>query len=127
MLYSAVAIGTTVFRLRLCAQNAVEVERRLGKSVVDVLLPQSSEKSEGAAMPLVGDLVEIFHGALLKFHPEINIGGAYALYDEYIDDGGSYFGFLDILGEMLRVSGFFAQGTQRVPKEAQTGQEIPSA
>jgi hypothetical protein len=113
------------YKLRLTAQRSVDLEKKLGKSVLSVLMdmaPDGIDANGGTSqlksisMPLVGDIVMILHASLQKFQHDIDIDKAYDIYDEYIDAGGSYMDFFEILRNVLEVSGF-------LPKKAKAKAE----
>ena len=132
MLYSTFTVGDKEYKLRLTAQSTVDVERQLGKSVLDVLLSMAPDNLSGAdpenvslkgmSMPRVGDIVIILHGALQKYQHSMTLPDTYALYDAYIDAGGSYNDFFEVLQGILQVSGFLSKAAQETPKADATGE-----
>lgn len=119
MLYALATIAGKEYKLRLGAQNTVDVEKRLGKSVLDVLLamapdaleangtPDASRMSlKGLSTPRVGDLCTILHASMQKYQHGVTLQQVFDLYDEHIDQGGSYEDFIGVLYDILEVSGF---------------------
>jgi hypothetical protein len=120
MLYSTLKVGEKEYKLRLTAQSSVEVEKQLGKSVYDMVLgiaPESMNTSStkedisirGMSMPLISNIVTILHGSLQRYQHSVTLDDTYDIYDEYIDAGGSYMDFFEILMNVLKVSGFLPQ------------------
>jgi hypothetical protein len=138
MLYEIVTIAGKEFKLRLGAQDCADVEKRLGKSVLDVLLAMAPDempadgKSEtmgnlkGMSTPKVGEVCIIIHGAMQKFQHGTTLDQIYDLYDEHIDKGGSYNDFFDIIYRILEVSGFLPKRAAEVPEapEPDTAPEL---
>jgi hypothetical protein len=133
MLYTILQVGDKEYKLRLSAQSTIDVEKQLGKSVLDVLLGLAPEgmsadsdpkhiNVKGISMPFVGDIVTILHGSLQKYQHGFKLSDTYALYDDYIDAGGSYQDFFGILQDILKVSGFLPEGAEKAPEAAP---EIP--
>lgn len=124
MLYSTFKCGDKEYKLRLTAQSIVEVEKQLGKSVLDVLLAMAPEDMskmsvKSISLPLMQDVVTILHGALQKFQHGITMNDTYGIYDEYIETGGSYMDFFNVLQGVLKVSGFLPKEVEANPAAAQ--------
>ena len=137
MLYTIATIAGKEYKLRLGAQDCVDVEKRLGKSVLDVLLamapddlqadgnPESVHNLHGMLTPKVGDICIILHGSMQKYQHGIALNDVYDLYDEHIDGGGSYNDFFEIISKILEVSGFLPKKAEvkNVPPEQSISKE----
>jgi hypothetical protein len=134
MLYTIITVGNTEYKLRLTAQTTVDVEKKLGKSVLDVLLRMAPKGAQdgntnditGMSMPFVSDIVTILHGSLGKYQHGITLDTTYELYDNYIDAGGSYMDFFGILQEILQVSGFLPKAVE-APQETAEQANVSAA
>lgn len=114
MKYYLFKVGEKEYKLRLSAAAVVDTEKRLGKSIVDVL-----SECEERKLPKLGDLIIILYGSLQKFHSDINIKDAYDIFDEFADNGGNITELIKVITEVLSVSGFFKQTEQeRVTESA---------
>jgi hypothetical protein len=131
MLYKEFTVGDKTYKLRLSARRCVEVEKKLGKSILSVLMDMAPDgmtadggsdisQIKNVSLPLVGDIVTILHGSLQKFQHEITLDDTYDIYDNYIDAGGSYLDFFEILNGVLEVSGFLPK---KAEAEAEAKQE----
>ncbi len=93
--YAILKIKDKEYRLKITAANAIELEKKLGKSLVDGM----------SDFDKVGTLTAYLSASLKAFEPvserEVN-----ELYDDYINDGGSMSQLSDVLVEVLIVSGF---------------------
>ncbi|MCG7406783.1 DUF6096 family protein [Paenibacillus sp. ACRRX] len=104
MLYTTLKAGNQEYKLRLTAKASVDIERKLGKSVLGVFGDGNLED-----MPTMETLVLVLHGSLQAYEHGISLDDAYAIYDKYIESDGSYAGMLTELVEVLKVSGFFKE------------------
>lgn len=134
MLYTLAKIAGKEYKLRLGAQDAADVEKRLGRSALDVLLAMAPEDMDpnnmslkGMATPRVGDLCIILHGAMQKYQHGITLPQVFDLYDEHIDQGGSYEDFIGVLKDILEVSGFLPRGAQEAPEGEQPEPPVTDA
>lgn len=102
MLCTTLQVGNQEYKLRLPAKNAVDVERKIGKSVLAIF--GDGKMNE---LPNVETVVTLLHGCLQAYEHGISMDQAYEIYDAYIENGGSYAGMIQVLVEVLKVSGFF--------------------
>ncbi|MBQ8931551.1 MAG: hypothetical protein IJ045_03870 [Ruminiclostridium sp.] len=92
--YTILKIKDREYRLKITAANAIELEKKLGKSLVDGM----------ADFDKVGTLTAYLSASLKAYE---NIAGEVTeLYDDYINEGGSMSQLSDVLVEVLIVSGF---------------------
>lgn len=92
--YTILKIKDKEYRLKITAANAIELEKKLGKSLVDGMTDFDK----------VGTLTA-YLSASLKAYENI-AGDVTELYDDYINEGGSMSELSDVLVEVLIVSGF---------------------
>ncbi|MBP3922077.1 MAG: hypothetical protein J6D27_03840 [Ruminiclostridium sp.] len=92
--YTILKIKDKEYRLKITAANAIELEKKLGKSLVDGMTDFDK----------VGTLTA-YLSASLKAYENID-GDVTELYDDYINEGGSMSQLSDVLVEVLIVSGF---------------------
>ena len=105
MMYTTVTIGEKDLKLRLDARNCVDLERKMGKSPLDVFV---SAQTNGK-VPGFEDLIFIFHSSLQKYNKGFTLDKTYDLYDEYIEAGNTLEDFVPLIMEILKVSGFFKE------------------
>ena len=96
MKYYLFTVGEKEYKLRLSAQGIIDTEKRLGKSIIDVMI-----QSEKGKLPAL-------YGSLQKYH-SVKMNDVYDLYDEYVDNGGDLTGLIETITEVLKVSGFFRE------------------
>ena len=110
MKYYLFKCGEKEYKLRLSAQNIIDTEKRLGKGIIDVMM-----QTEKGKLPEIGELLTILYGSMQKYH-SVKMNDVYDIYDEYVDCGGDFTGIIEVVTEVLKVSGFFREtkGTEEV-------------
>jgi len=102
LLYTTFTVGEKEYKLRLPAKIAVDVERKIGKSLLAVF-----GEGKMSDLPSIETIVTVLHGSLQTYQHGITMDDAFEIYDRYIENGGSYAGMIQVLVEVLKVSGFF--------------------
>jgi hypothetical protein len=102
MLYTELSIGGVDYKLRLDAKACVSLERKLGKSALDVLTA-----TQKGSLPKVEEIILIIHASLQKYHSGTTEAATYDLYDKYIADGSSFMDLIPVVLDIFKVSGFF--------------------
>lgn len=103
MKYHLFTVGEKDYKLRLSAQGIIDTEKRLGKSIIDVMV-----QTEKGKLPELNELLIILYGSLQKYH-SVKMNEVCDLYDEYVDNGGDLMGLIETITEVLKVSGFFRE------------------
>lgn len=111
-------VGTKELKLRLGAQQIVAVERKLGTSILTVLV----EAGNGQTMMQLEKLLIILHGALQKYEHGYTMESVYDLYDEFVEEGGSFMDLVEKLADLLTVSGFFNKAQVEEMNKAKNSQ-----
>lgn len=101
MLYTTLTVKNTEYKLRLTSQMAIELERRLGRNPLAELMTISETK-----LPSIETLVLILHYSLQAYQSNISIADTYNIYDNLVDDGKALEDILQIILDILKVSGF---------------------
>jgi len=104
MLYKIWTVGEEEYKLRLAARNAVELEDKLGKHPLEVLL-----ELQESSLPKVKDTCLILHAALQKFNHGMTLDKVYDLYDEYIEAGNSIQEVLELIMDIFKTAGFIPE------------------
>ena len=136
MLYTTATIAGKEYKLRLGAQDCIDVERRLGKSALDVFLqmapkgasPDASPDEldlKTIAMPHVEDLCIILCGAMQRFQHGMTLPEMLKLYDAHIESGGGYNDFIPIVRDVLEVSGYIPKEEKKNESAAEDAAENP--
>lgn len=104
-MFTELIIGEKTYKLRLKSRACVELEKRLGKSPLDVFVGMQENH-----LPKLEDLILIFHAALTGMQANIKLEDAYDIYDEYIEDGGDMMTFLtEVIMDIFKSAGFFKE------------------
>ena len=119
-MYTELKIGTELYRLRLGAQNIVDTEKKLGSSILTVLMSMG----EGNQIVELEKALIILHGSMQKYNHGITMEQVYDLYDEFIDDGGNFIELVEKLVDVLTVSGFFNKTQMEEMKKVQEKTKI---
>lgn len=104
MLYTIWKVGEEEYKIRLAARNAVELEERLGRHPLEVLL-----ELQDSSLPKVKDTCLILHAGLQKFNHGITLDKVYDLYDNYIEEGKSISELLELIIEVFKTAGFIPE------------------
>lgn len=113
MNFTTITIAGQEYKLALTTSSIIQIERKLGKSaLVDLMKMMSGSKEEEinmAEMPVLEDLLIIFHGSLQKFNANISMEKTYSLYDLMCDEeyeNGPYMTLLLKITEVLSTAFF---------------------
>lgn len=104
MLYTDLKIGEKEFKLRLDARACVALEKKLGKSPLNVLMEAGKD-----SLPKLEDMIAIFHASIQKYQSGYTEEKTYDLYDEYVESGNALTDFIPVILEIFKVSGFFKE------------------
>lgn len=105
MIYETFQVKDKEYKLRLRARDIVDLERRLGnRSPLDVFMGMQNN-----SVPKLGDLILFLHASMQAFHHNIKMENVYDIYDEYVEDGGSYMSLMMVIMDVFKVSGFFTE------------------
>ena len=104
MLFHEVEINGKEYKLRLSARGIVKLERKLGGNPMNIFMAVQENQ-----LPSLEDTIIILHASMQKYHSGIKLEDVYDLYDEYIENGGTYMELIPILLAVFKVSGFFKE------------------
>lgn len=108
MLYTNIKIGENEYKCRLNTKGLIEVEKRLGKNPLGVFMKVTENE-----LPLLSDLLVIFHQSLQPFNHGITFDNVYEIYDAYIDDGHTYVDFISLITQIMVDSGLIANDKKK--------------
>lgn len=101
--YIILNVGEKEYKLRLPAAEAINLENKLGKNPLIALYVDHDNN----ILPKLIDVIFTLHFSLQKFHHGISLEDTYNIYDEYIDNGGTFGKLINALFNVLEVSGYF--------------------
>lgn len=97
------SVGGYAYRLKLKTQAINELERKYKTNLLSLL---GSE----AGLPALNVMLDIAHAAMVPWHNGIRHGAVEAMFDLYVDEGGSQLQFYkDVYLEIFKASGFFSK------------------
>ena len=98
-------VGDETYKLKLTTSDIMELEKRYGTNLLDVISPDTD-----TGMPALAVMLDITHTAAQKYHHGLKRSDLVDLFDRYVDDGGSQFDFyLSVFTDIFVVSGFFSK------------------
>lgn len=93
-------VGEEEYKLKLKASSTIELEKKLGCSVLDCI----------NGIPSLEVALTIVHYAMKDWNANIKKDELYNIYDEYCENGGSLLElFSDVIMDILKVSGFLSK------------------
>lgn len=104
MLFTDFKVGEKELKLRLDSRGCVALEKKLGKSPLDIFM-----EAQNGSLPKLEGVIAILHASLQKYQHGYTEEKVYDLYDEYIEAGGSFIELIPVLLDVFKVSGFFKE------------------
>jgi hypothetical protein len=107
------------YKLKLQGQQICELEQKLGgKSLMSWLGDGTTFTAPLRVM------IMIIHGAMQRYHHNIKLQDVYAIYDRYVENGGSMVSlYSDVYIPLFQVSGFFPAEQTETVTETETVEE----
>lgn len=105
MMYTDFVANGNAYKLRLNTRDVVNLEKQLGCNPMSIF-------GNGKTLPTVTVMVQILHASLQPYHHGINLDKAYAIFDEWLEDGNAMTDFLAVIIDIYKVSGL-------IPKEVE--------
>lgn len=102
MLYTEFKVGEQEFKLRIDARATVALEKKLGRSPLDVFMD-----AQNGSLPKLEGVIAILHASLQKYQNGFTEEKVYDLYDKYIEEGGTFIELISVLLDVFKTSGFF--------------------
>ena len=104
MNYEVITIKGEEYKLRLRAVDQIAVNKKLGKSLLEVVAEMQEVENPIHAFDLEVLLVILAH-SLKAHHKDIKEKDVYDLYDAYVDEGNNMFELFQVIMKVLSVSG----------------------
>lgn len=102
MRYTEFKVGDREYKLRLSTGEIVNIEKKIGGNILEIFMSRDK-------IPSMEELMMVLHGALQKFHHGITLKDVYDIYDEYVDNGGTFEDLIEKIVDVFEVSGFFKE------------------
>lgn len=90
------------YKLRLGVSDVMNLEKRLGRNPMDLLMGIQQGK-----LPTLTASLAVIQAAMTKFHHGVAAQDVIRIYERYVDSGNSYTDLLPVITEIFEVSGFF--------------------
>ena len=108
--YYEFEVGNKSLRLRIKARQAAGLEKVLGGSPLSIFIKLSEHADDTAKlldnMPSVETYAIILNAALQAYEHGYDMNATYDLIDEFIEEGHSVMELMNVVSEVLRVSGY---------------------
>lgn len=106
-------VGNNAYRLRIKARQAAQLEKLLGQSPLTLFVKMSANMEDTAKMleglPSMETYAIILNASLQAFEHGFDMNKTYELIDEFVEDGHSVMELLNVVGEILKVSGYMPE------------------
>ena len=106
-------VGAKSVRLRIKARQAAQLEKVLGGSPLSIFIKLSEHADDTAKlldnMPSVETYAIILNAALQAYEHGYDMNKTYDLIVEFIESGHSVMELMNVVSEVLRVSGYMPQ------------------
>ena len=89
------------YELALTTRSALQLEERLKKNPINVLLKIKTMEE----LPSLNDTMIIFHAMLQKYHHGISMDAAMDLFDKYMAEGGNVIQLIEVIVKVFEESG----------------------
>lgn len=100
-------VGDREYRLKLTTEQICKLEEKYRCNLLTLLLQNSG------GMPALGIMLTVVQSALLPWEHGIKYKDVQAVFDKYVEDGGTQLTlFSDVIMQILMVSGFFTENQQ---------------
>lgn len=95
------------YKLRMTTRNVIRLERDFKKNPLSIFM-----KVEQDELPTTDELLKVLYYSLCAYHEAdfLKFDNVYELYDEYLEEGGSFVDLINVVVEVFKVSGL-------IPKE----------
>ena len=110
MMYFDFTAGSKAYKLRLDTRATVALEKQLGCNPLSIF-------GTGNRIPTVTEMVQVLHASLQKFNHGITLNDAYAIFDEYLEDGNTATDFITVIVEIYKASGIIADDKEEVEEK----------
>ena len=110
MMYYDFEAGNKAYKLRLNTRNIVALERQLGCNPISIF-------GKGDTVPTVSAMVAVLHASLQQYQHGISLDDAYAIFDDYLNDGHAMTDFITEIISIYRASGIIKADTQTEVEE----------
>jgi hypothetical protein len=103
-MYYEFEAGNKTYKLRLTTRNIVSLEKQINCNPLTIF-------GDGATIPTVSTMVNVLFASLQQFNHSITLNDAYAIFDDYLEDGHSVTDFVYVIIEVYKVSGLIKEET----------------
>ena len=114
-------VGNKSVRLRIKARQAASLEKALGCSPLALFIRLSEHADDTAELlehlPSIDTYALILNAALQSYEHGYDMNKTYDLIDDFIEEGHSVMELMNVVSEVLRVSGYMPQEDEQPEQE----------
>lgn len=97
------SVGGEDYKLKLTTQQVCRLEEKFRCSLVTLIM-------QSGGIPQLGVMLTLIQAAMTPWRHGVKYKDVQALYDRYVDDGGTQMDLMmDVVMEIMLVSGFFTE------------------
>lgn len=119
--YYEFEVGNKSLRLRIRARQAAQLEKVLGCSPLTLFIKMTKNTEDELSiienLPSIDVYATILNAALQAYEHGYDMNKTYELIDEFIDDGHSQMELMNVVSEILKVSGYMPQEQEEVEEK----------
>ena len=119
--YYELELNGKSYRLRIKSRQAAQLEKVLGCSPLTLFVRMRGNLEDAAKviedLPSMETYALILNASLQAFEHGFDMNKTYDLIDEFIEDGHSVMELLNLVGEVLKVSGYMPEASEKVEEE----------
>lgn len=109
-------VGSDTYRLKLGTAEISELEMKFKTNLMNIM------GTGQGGMPALSVMLDVAHAAMKRFHHGIKRADVNAMFDQYVDEGGSQLDFyMEVYMGIFKVSGFFSNSLAGQMEEALEG------
>lgn len=109
-------VGGDTYRLKLGTAEISELEMKFKTNLMNIM------GTGQGGMPALSVMLDVAHAAMKRFHHGIKRADVNAMFDQYVDEGGSQLDFyMEVYMGIFKVSGFFSNSLAGQMEEALEG------
>jgi len=105
MLYYTFTVKDNDYKCRLGAKECVDLEKKLGTNPLNIFMKIAQTQE----LPSLEVMITMLHASLQKYNHVTTMETAYDIYDEYVDEGHNLMDLVNVIMEVMKVSGLIPE------------------
>lgn len=122
MLFKLIIVDGKEYKLRLGIKDTIALEKKIGTNPINKLI-----EMQNGQLPSMEFIKDVLQASLQKFNKGMTEAKTEDLMDTMVDEGYDSEGFLNLMMEIMEVSGFFKKETLEAAEKEATAPAITPA